>query len=275
MSPQSMAKLIAGAVLVFALILTGASSTYVVEPGHRGVLITLGKVSPAFKPEGFGMKLPFVSTVLHRPVRQLTAQMEAECYSSDLQQIRIHLKILYRVPEVSVVRLYREVQGEPFEALIQPRVAEAIKEVTALRSAEQIVQKREEVKSRAFEIARHKIGDLLLLEDVVLEDMNLTKVLETAIEQKMVQQQEAARARFAQVQAQTEANTAVIKAKGEAEAIQLRGKALRDNPDALRLQVMEHWDGVTPLVVGPDVAGTEMILPLGTLSTTNFSTRKP
>lgn len=258
-----MAKLIAGAVLVFALVLAGSSATYVVEPGHRGVLITLGKVSPAFKPEGFGLKLPFLSTVLPRPVRQLTAQMEAECYSSDLQQIRIHLKILYRIPEAAVVSLYRDVEGDPFDALIKPRVAEALKEVTALRSAEQIVQKREDIKTRAVEIARHKIGSQLLLEDVVLEDMNLSKVLETAIEQKMVQQQEAARARFAQQQAQTEASTAVIKAKGEAEAIQLRGKALRENPDALRLQVVEHWDGVTPLVVGPDVSGSEMILPLG------------
>ncbi len=262
MPPQTLAKLIAGAVVVFVLVLAGSSSTFVVDPGHRGVMVTLGRVSPVFKPEGFGMKLPFVSTVIQQPVRQQTAQMEAECYSSDLQQIRIHLKILYRVPESSVVSLYRSYQGNPFDALIKPRVAEAIKEVTALRSAEQIVQKREEIKSRSLEIARGKIGGILLLEDVVLEGMNLSKVLESAIEAKMVQQQEAARARFAQNQAQTEADTAVIKARGEAEAIALRGKALRENPSVLQLQVVEQWDGVTPLVVGPGVDGAGMLLPL-------------
>jgi len=256
------ARLVTGALVVFVLVLAGSSATYVVEPGNRGVMVTLGRASTAFKPEGFGFKAPFISTVLQMPVRQLTAQMEAECYSSDLQQIGIQLKVLYRVPEASVVRLFREVHGDPFVTLVQPRVAEAVKEVTALRSAEQIVQKREEVKTLALDIARKKIGDVILLEDVVLEDMNLTKVLESAIEQKMVQQQEAARARFAQQQAQTEADTAVIKAKGEAEAIELRGRALRENPDALRLQVVEHWDGIMPLVVGMGVEGTDVILPL-------------
>lgn len=263
MPPQTIARLIAGAILVFILILAGASATYVVEPGYRGVQVTLGRVAPSFKPEGFGLKLPFVSTVIPRPVRQQTAQTETECYSSDLQQVRIRLKILYRVPEASVVTLYRDFRGDPFDTLIRPRVAEAIKEVTALRTAEQIVQKREEIKTRSFDIARTKIGSILLLEDVVLEDITLTKVLETAIEAKMVQQQEAARARFAQQQAQTEANTAVIKAKGEAEAIHLRGKALRENPSVLELQVVERWDGVTPLVVGSGMTGAAMILPLG------------
>ena len=69
----------------------------------------------------------------------------------------------------------------------------------------------------------------------------------------------------AQQQAETEAKTVVIKATGEAESINLRGQALRDNPSVLELQVVEEWDGVTPLVVGPGATGANMILPLGDL----------
>ena len=98
---------------------------------------------------------------------------------------------------------------------------------------------------------------------MVIQNVALSKELETAIEAKMVQEQEAARARFAQHQAETEANTAVIKAKGEAESINLRGKALRENPSVLELQIVERWDGVTPLVVGPGATNANMILPLG------------
>jgi prohibitin 2 len=262
-----MAKLIGGTLVIFVLIIAGSSSTFVVEPGFRGVQVTLGKVSPVFKPEGFGFKLPFITRIVPQSIRQQTAKFEADCYSSDLQQVKIDLRVLYRVPQVSVVSIFRDYAGDPFETLIKPRVAEAIKELTALRSAEVIVQKREEVKSRTFEIARKKVGDLLVLEDIVLEDINLTKVLENAIEAKMVQEQEAARARFSQQQAQTEANTAVIKARGEAESINLRGKALRENPSILELQVVERWDGITPLVVGPSAQGANMILPLGDLKT--------
>jgi len=258
---------IGAALLVFTLIIVGSTSTYIVQPGHRGIEVTLGKVSPQFKGEGFGFKQPFVTRIHPMIVRQQTRIMPAECYSSDLQQVKIDVRVLYRVPEASVVSIFRDYLGAPFESLVQPRVAEALNEITATRTAEVIVQKREEVKSQALESARRKVGDLVVIEDIVLEDINLNHALENAIEAKMVQEQEAARARFAQQQAQTEANTVVIRATGEAESIVLRGKALRENPSVLELQIIERWDGITPLVVGPGATGANMMLPLGDFST--------
>ncbi len=274
MTPKSIAGLIAGALVIFIVIIAGSSATYVVEPGHRGVEVMLGRVSPAFKPEGFGFKLPFVTAIVPQLIRQQTATMVADCYSSDLQQVKIDVRVLYRVPESSVVNVFRDYWGTPFESLVKPRVAEALNEITARRSAELIVQKREEVKSQALESARRKIGDVLVIEDIVLEDISLTRALENAIEAKMVQEQEAARSRFAQQQAQTEASTVVIKATGEAESIILRGKALRENPSVLELQIIEHWDGVTPLVVGPGATGANMMLPLGDFTTGSTPTAK-
>ncbi|MDX1951643.1 MAG: prohibitin family protein [Verrucomicrobiota bacterium] len=257
-----MPKLIIGAVLIFLLVLASSSATYVVDPGFRGVQVTLGKVSPVAKTEGFGFKLPFVTRIVPVSIRQQAAQFEADCYSADLQQIKISLRVLYRIPEGRVVTIYRDFSGAVFPTLIQPRVAEAVKELTALRSAELIVQKREDIKAGALISAREKVGDLLVIDDIVIEDIGLTRVLETAIEAKMVQEQEAARARFSQQQAEVEANTAVIKARGEAESINLRGKALRENPSIIDLQIVERWDGVVPLVVGPDAKGANMLLPL-------------
>ncbi len=267
MNPNTVLGWIGGAVLILILVVAASSASYVVEPGHRGVEIMLGRVSPVFKPEGFGFKLPFVTTIAPQVIRQQTAKMEADCYSSDLQQVKMDVRVLYRVPEASVVAVFRDYTGDAFGSLIRPRVAEALNEITALRSAELIVQKREEVKSLALESARRKVGDILVIEDLVLENINLTNALENAIEAKMVQEQEAARSRFAQQQAQVEASTVVIKAKGEAESIILRGKALRENPSVLELQIIERWDGVTPLVVGPGATGANMMLPLGDFST--------
>jgi prohibitin 2 len=255
-------RLIGGAVSIFLLILAGASSTYVVDPGFRGVEVTLGKVSTVAKPEGFGFKLPFITRIVPVTIRQQTAKFEADCYSSDLQEVKIDLRVLYRIPQNSVVTVFRDYAGDPFETLIKPRVAEAVKEFTALRNAETIVQKREDVKSSALAAGRKKVGDAMMIEDIVLENIVLTKGLEQAIEAKMVQEQEAARARFAQQQAQTEANTAVIKARGEAESINLRGKALRENPSVIDLQIVEQWDGIAPLVVGRGAQGAGMLLPL-------------
>jgi prohibitin 2 len=275
MTPAALARWIAGALIILVLVLAASSSTYTVQPGFRGVSVTLGQVSPVFKDEGFGFKLPFVTRIIPVSIRQRTSQFAADCYSADLQQIKIAVRVLYRVPQASVVELFRDFQGDPFVSLIEPRIAESIKEATAQRTAEEIVQKREEVKTRTFDLARSKIGEVIVIEDIVLEDINLTGELERAIEQKMVQEQEAAKSRFKQNQAQIEANTNVIRAKGEAESISLRGKALRENPGVIELQIVERWDGVTPLVVGPQATGSGMILPLGNLESLNQTPSTP
>jgi prohibitin 2 len=270
MHPSTLGKLIGSVILILVLVIAASQATYVIEPGTRGVLVTLGKVSPGALPEGFGTKAPFISHVQPVLVRQQTRELPAECYSSDLQQVNMSLRVLYRIPENSVVKIYQEFAGEPFASLVAPRVQEALKEVTALQSAEQIVKKREEIKSRTLEATRQKIDKLLLVEDIVIENITLSRELEAAIESKMVQEQEAAKARFTQQKAQIEADTAIIKAKGEAEAIRIRGEALRDTPGLIQLQIVEKWDGRSPLVVGGgnasgDGGGMNFILPLNQL----------
>src|SRR5216117_2200928 len=264
--PVGMARLIGVAILVFALIVFASSATYVVPPGFRGVEVTLGTVSPAFKPEGFGFKQPFVTHIVPISIRQQTRPMPAECYSSDLQQVKMEVHVLYRVPERSVVKIFQEYAGEPFDNLIAPRVQEAIKEVAASMSAEQIVKKREDVKIKALDLAQRKIGtNFLEVVDLVLYNITLSPELEQAIELKMVQEQEAEKAKFTQLKAQIEADTAIIRAKGEAEAIQVRGQALRDNPDFIRLQILQNWNGRSPLVVGTE-GGANMLLSLDELN---------
>ncbi|HXH31572.1 MAG TPA: prohibitin family protein [Bacteriovoracaceae bacterium] len=262
MDPKTQMKMtLFGGVLLIATILI-FSSSFIIPPGHRGVIVKLGKVSPVFAPEGFGLKTPFITDVLPISVRQQTKSTQADCYSSDLQQIRVELRVLYRIPEGMVVRAFQDYSGDPFDSLIAPRVEEALKEVTALQSAEQIVKKREEIKSKALAAAKLKIGNLLVIEDIVIQNVALSKELESAIEAKMVQEQEAAKAKFIQQKAEIEANTAIIKAKGEAEAIKVRGKALQESPGLVQLQIVEKWNGVSPLVIGSGGSGANIILPL-------------
>ena len=259
MSPKGIARLIGVGILVFIVILMAAAGTFVVQPGYRGVQVTMGKVSPQFKPEGFGLKSPLVTTIVPVSIRQQTAEDKAEADSSDLQQVVLDLRVLFRIPESSVVKLFQEYYGEPFDSLVAPRIQEAIKEVTALQSAEQVVKNREHIKTKSLELARKKIGTLLVVEDIVIQNITLTKELEHAIEAKMVQEQEASKSKYLQQRAQIEADTAVIKAKGEAESIRIRGQALRANPAFIDLQIVDKWDGLTPLVIG---GGDNLVFPL-------------
>ena len=267
--PPYLPKLIGGAVLLFLLVVLGAASSYVIEPGTRGVKVTLGKAQDAFLPEGFGFRMPFITKIVPVLIKQKTVALRAECFSSDLQQVSMDTRILYRIPEDEVVEIYRKYSGDPFDSLIAPRVQEALKEVTASLNAEQIVKRRDEVKDQAIVNARTKIGGILYVEDIVIRSIELSSQLEAAIEQKMVAEQEAARARFTQLQTQIDAETAVIRAEGEAQAIRARGEALKLNPAFLRLQIVEKWNGKSPLVVpaDPNNTGARLLLPLGPIET--------
>ena len=267
MRAKSIAQLIGVAILVVIVIIVLSSGSYVVNPGFRGVEVTLGKVSDVFKPEGFGWKTPLITRVVPVSIRQETREVSADCYSSDLQQLKTELRVLYRVPESSVVRIYQQFAGDPFDSLIAPRVQEALKEVTALQSAEMIVKNREQIKSQALVSAQKKVGDIIIIVDVVIQDIQLSPELGTAIEAKMVQEQEAAKAKFTQQKAQIEADTVVIKAKGDAESIRIRGEALKQTPAFIDLQIVEKWDGKAPLVVNGAGGGgsANILLPLSDL----------
>jgi prohibitin 2 len=266
MRAQTIARLAGVAVLILIAVIVISSGSYVVNPGFRGIEVTLGKVSPVFKPEGFGWKTPLITHIVPVSVRQETREVTADCYSADLQQVKTELRVLYRVPEASVVSIYQQYSGDPFDSLIAPRVQEALKEVTAMQSAEQIVKQREEIKSKALAAAQLKIGNILVLVDVVIQNIELSPELETAIEAKMVQEQEAAKAKFTQEKAQIEADTVVIKAKGDAESIRIRGEALKQTPAFIDLQIVEKWDGKAPLVVNGSTGGSaNILLPLSDL----------
>lgn len=265
--PPLLPKLIAIAIVIFLIVLLGNASSYIIDPGMRGVKITLGKAQAQFLPEGFGFRTPFITRIESVVIQQRTVPLRADCFSSDLQQVSVDVRVLYRVPEASVVQIYREFAGDPFDSLIAPRVQEAMKEVTAVLTAEQIVKRRAEVKEKSIVAARLKIGAMLIVEDIVIRDIHLSQELETAIEAKMVAEQEAARARFTQLQSQVEAETAVIRAEGEAKAIRVRGEALKLNPAFIRLQIVEKWNGKSPLVVpaDPNNSGPNLLLPLGAI----------
>lgn len=259
------AYLVAFLVVAVFLLVALSASYKIVEPGNRGVSVTLGSVSPVLLQEGLHMKTPFVTRIDEVSIRKLRAGFKTACYSSDLQQVDASLAVIYSIPESNVITIYRSYAGDPFSQFVQPLVQEAFKEVTAMRSAEKIVKEREIVKNEAMASLKRKVNGLVEIHDLVIENLDLSNELEKAIEAKMVQQQEAARAEFAQQQAQTEAKTALIRAEGESNAIRARGEALAKYPNVVSFLIVEKWDGKSPstVVLGSDATAASVILPVG------------
>ena len=106
--------------------------------------------------------------------------------------------------------------------------------------------------------------------------MNPAK-FEMAIESKIVLEQEAAKARFTQQKTQIEADTAIIRTRGEAEAIPIRAEAIKGNLSLIQLQIVEKRGGRAPLVIGGGPSGeggADILLPLNLPSTVSGAVHK-
>ena len=101
-------RLIGSAIVGLFALMVMLGCFYVVQPGERGVHVTLGTMADQFVAPGFGMKMPLITQIWRVNVQQDTREVGAECFSSDLQQITIQIKVLYRIPETSVVSVLRD-----------------------------------------------------------------------------------------------------------------------------------------------------------------------
>lgn len=220
-----------------------------VGTGERGAKVTFGEVSHSVLSEGLYVKAPWTDLVTV-DTKQQSQSIDADCFSSDLQHINASLKVVYNVPENNVLTVIEKYQGNLFPTMIAPRINEAFKEVSATRTAEVLVKEREKVKQEALLSVKKKVEGIVNVQDLIIENLQLSKELQDAIEQKMVQEQEAAKAKFLQLKERTDAETRVIKAKGDAESIEIINKTLTNNPAYLQLEMIKKWDGKAPLVVG-------------------------
>ncbi len=268
--PQDPNAKMAGFGIVIGLLLIIAiglfSSFTVIPPGHRGVRVTMGKVSSEELGEGVALKWPLgISQINEMNVQQQQkTEEDVPCFSSDLQTVTIKYAVMYRLNPTSVVQLYQDFKGDPYESLISPRVQEALKQVTAKYTAEMLVQKREVVREETRTLIRQAIGEKIEIVDFNLRDISLSKELEAAIEAKMVQQQASLKKEYELDSERKEAEIVAVKAEAEAKAVKIRGEALVTNPLVLQLEIIKKWNGVSPTVVmlGKDAGGGNVILPI-------------
>ncbi|MCS7063326.1 MAG: prohibitin family protein [Methylacidiphilales bacterium] len=247
--------LIVGVVLAF-------SCWKVVPPGTRGISVTLGKVDPVPRAEGLTFKKPFIEDIILFSVRQETVNGVADCFSSDLQTVKISYSVLFRVPPENVVRLYQNYAGDIFKSLIDPRVQNSIKQITALYKAEDLVKNRDKVKQDALLLVRESLSGLIEVVDIPLTNIALTDELQRAIELKQVMEQQALAKEYELQKAKKEAEITIVNARAEAEAVKIRGEALANSPRIIDLEIVKRWDGKAPSTVSVSQGGANVILPL-------------
>jgi len=139
-----------------------------------------------------------------------------------------------------------------------------MKQATALHRAEDLVRERDKVKRVVLAQVKSVVGDFVEISDIIVNNIDLTQELEKSIEDKVVKEQRALAKVFEMQAAQKDAEIVLIKARAEAESVQIRGAAVAQNPQVVMLEAINRWDGKAPQTLMVDRA----IIPVFPVPTT-------
>jgi len=233
-------------VVIFLLILIFSSFT-VVDAGHTGVKVTLGKVSDELLSEGFHFKTPFITSIVQIDNRVTKTEVDSNAASKDLQSISSKVSVNYRVNTASSARIYKNVGQDFNNIIVNPAIQECMKAVTARYNADQLITNRTIVSVEMEKEISQKINPYgLNIEVFNIIDFDFSEEFSKAIEAKQTAQQQALKAEQDLSRIKVEAAQLVEKAKAESEAYQLKNKELTDK--VIMMQFVEKWDGKLPVV---------------------------
>ncbi len=261
-------KIVKIIVIVLAVLIVGivaVNSFVIVDAGHTGVVVTLGKVNEGVLSEGMHIKAPFVQKVVKIDNRIVKLEVETEAFSKDLQTVSTTLAINYRVDSAKSYSLYKNIGASYEEVLVVPAVNEVLKAITAKYTAEESVTNRSLISDGLIEGLNKKLNSSgLYVTDVNIINFDFSEAFITAIEEKQVAQQKL-------LKAETEKQTAITNAEADAEATKIQAEAEAAannkikaslNEDVLKAKFYEKWNGELPQAMGSDsvitnIAGTE------------------
>lgn len=276
--------------IIFIVAIT-TQAVVIVEPGHRGVLITLGSVEPVVLNEGFHFITPFTQHVYQSDVRTQRYEASSSAATKDLQEVSTTVTVQYRLDPSRANIVYQTLGENYAEKIIAPAVQESVKAATARFDAENLITQRALAKQQIDETFRSTlVGRDVVVEQILITDFQFSQAFKTQIDAKAVAYQTYLTEQNKLLAAQVIANQTVVKAQadaqaniaiaqgqvrvaelqaqakiaqatGDSEAIRLINEELRNSPDYLQLQAIQRWNGAMPYYVGSG-GGTIFSIPL-------------
>ena len=252
-SQKTSKKIIAIVIVALLAVITLFNTFTIVEAGHTGVVVTMGKVNNGVLQEGIHAKIPFVQKVVKIDNRIRKLEVNTEAFSKDLQSVQTVLAINYRVDTSKSYSIYKNIGADYEEVLVTPAVNEVLKAITSTYTAEESVTNRVLISDGLIDGLNEKLNDIgLYVTDVNIIDFEFSEAFITAIEEKQVAQQKLLKAetekKTAITNAEAEAEALKIKAKGEAEANKVVSQSLNDK--VIENKKIEKWNGELPKVTG-------------------------
>jgi regulator of protease activity HflC (stomatin/prohibitin superfamily) len=237
-----------------------ATSIVVVPAGHVGVVFNVfGGVQQDEVGEGVHVVVPVFQQVTLYDARQQELTLAAgtgdqiSARSSEGLEITIDVTVLYQIVGSEAARLHQDIGTAYEDVRVRPEVRSQIRDGISEFNAANLISSERDDLQRLIEqnLAQALARDNVRVLSVLLRDVSIPESITAAIEEKQAAEQQVAveenRRRQSEIAAQRrvieatgERDAAVARAEGEAEALRLRGAALRENPEIVQLEVAQR-----------------------------------
>lgn len=253
------------AVLSVILLFMVLSSIAKIPTGHTGVITTFGQVENYTLDSGIHLKWPW-QKVIKMDNRVQSKTIELSSFSSDIQEVSMTYTVYYQIDKTNAMTIYSTIGKDYSDKIITPIVNESVKTVSALYTAEELVNSRAELAKGITEELTVKLAVYNIeFVDASIENIDFTDAFTDAVEAKQVAQQNKLKAETEaeqkRVEAQAEADAKLIAAQAEADATLIEAEAKTEanrllteslTPEILEKMYYDTWDGKLPTVYGAD-----------------------
>lgn len=185
-------------------------------------------------------------------------------YSSDAQTMDIAMTVQYQIMADKVIDITNQYGTlDILQNRIQSIAIEKTKAILSSHKAMDIIADRASMSPAVEENIREAIGEdyYVNIVSVVLTNIDFSDTFESAVEEKMVAEQQQLKAEYENktkiAQAEAEAEAKLIAARADAEANELLEQSLSDK--ILQKQYIEKWDGELPNVMAGEDALSIMV----------------
>lgn len=234
--------LVVGIVALIMIIASGAQ----VNAGYVGVVSNVGAIDPNQQPlsAGFHMVWPFVNHIESVSVQpQNHTFKEVGAASKELQNVYVDGGVNYHVDVDTAAKL---VIAGGVDAIVSkvfdPAFQDYIKTVVPTYGVEDILPNRDNIRSAVKSKLSEKASPYgIFVDDVFLTNIHFDGDYTKAIEAKQVAQQQLE-------QAKIDAQTAVTRAQGQAQANTVLNASLTGN--LIAWAEIQKWNGILPTTVG-------------------------
>lgn len=197
-----------------------------VDPGHRGLKfrpLTSGLVKDPLM-EGFYFRAPW-NSVLVINIRWQSFTEKVDALSADDLPVTVQAAITIRPIPDEVYLITREVGSNWYRELVRPQFLSAVRSVIANYPMVVIPERSTEIGNKIEAVMMEALkGRHLDVYSVSLAEIEFSKMVLRAIEEKQAKEQEKEQKEFEVVIAQREAEIARVRASGEGDSLRIRAK---------------------------------------------------